>query len=137
VTFIVSLIFILLFYVVPLYRILPERLLIFPVLGRDGSWLLTATLIYLALLLAASLLRRFEEVVWPSLPALRRELTRRTGLDYLDGAGFKLSLLAIVLFIFTAIELVPLGLAAALGFASLKTKPVDLREVRAKRGHET
>jgi hypothetical protein len=130
VTFIVSLIFILLVYVLPLYRILPERILVFPVLGRDGSWLLTAMLIYLAMILAGALLSRFEEVVWPSLPRLRRRLTGRTGLDYLDGLGFKLSLLAIALFIFTAMELVPLGLVAAFGFTSLQAQPVRRRKVK-------
>ena len=135
-TFIVSLLFVAVFYIVPLYDILARRLLIFPVLGHDGSWLLTAGMIYVGLAMAAMALRQFEDVLVPALPAWRAELTRRTGIYRLDSFGFRLSLLATVLFLATDIRLLPLGLASVFGFASLKRQGVALRPVGRAQGIE-
>lgn len=119
-TFIVSFIFIFIFYATGLYRVVAGQIVVFPALGKNGSWLLTAMLIYIALALAALTLRQFEEVVWPALPKWRRAITRRTGIYRLDDFGFRLSILALILFLATDVLLVPLGLASAIGFASLR-----------------
>lgn len=129
-TFLVSLIFVLVFYVVPLYAVMAKNVLIFPVLGRDGSWLLTAGVIYVLMALGALTLKQFEDILAPALPRWREELTRRTGIYRLDGFGFRLSLLATILFLGTDPKLVPLGVASVIGFGSLKRQAVSPRPVK-------
>jgi len=129
-TFLVSLVFVLIFYVVPLYAIVAKNLLIFPVLGHDGSWLMTAGIVYVAMALGALTLKQFEDVLAPALPKWRAELTRRTGIYRLDGFGVRLSLLATVLFLGTDPKLVPLGVASAIGFGSLNRQKVTSRTVK-------
>lgn len=129
-TFIVSLIFVLLFYVIPLYRYVSGNFLIFPFLGHDGSWLLTAGIIYVVMALIALTLGQFEDLVMPSLPKWRGELTRRTGIFRLDGFGFRLSILATILFLAGDVRLVPLGLASVIGFGSLNYQEITPRFVR-------
>ncbi len=138
-TFLVSLIFVLSFYVVPLYRVIEKEVLIFPALGHQGSWLLTAGGIYVSFALGALALAQFEDVLIPTLPRWRSELTRRIGIVRLDSFGFRLSILATILFLATDVSLVPLGIASAIGFASLKRQKVKPRPVKRadiKRGTE-
>ncbi|MDP1809012.1 MAG: hypothetical protein Q8L35_05680 [Actinomycetota bacterium] len=129
-TFVVSLVFVFIFYVVPLYAIIAKNILIFPVLGHDGSWLLTAAVIYVLMALAALTLKQFEEMLAPGLPRWREELTHRAGIYRLDSFGFRLSLLATVLFLGTDPKLVPLGVASVIGFGSLNRKKVVPRAVK-------
>lgn len=128
--FLVSMIFIVLFYVIPLSAFLVDQPPVFPVLGHEGSWLLSATLIYSLMALAALTLTRFEDVLWPSLPALLRRIVRRTGIYRIDSFGWRFSLLAAILFIPTDPTLVPLGVAGALGFGSVARQKVVARRVK-------
>ena len=129
-TFLVSLIFVVLFYVLPLRRVFVDRLLVFPVLGHNGSWLMTAAIIYIGLALIALAVKQFEEMLTPTLPGCRHELTRRTGVYRLDDFGFRMAVLATGLFVATDMTLAPLGVASAIGFASLKGIDVEPRAVR-------
>src|SRR3990170_4160043 len=127
--FLVSLVFVFIFYVFPLYQMVARRVLVFPALGQNGSWLLTAGLIYVGLAVAAVAVKQFEDLLMPAFPAWRRELVRRTGVWRLDTFGWRLSVLATILFLATDTRLVPLSVASAIGFASLKVQPVLLRPV--------
>ncbi|HEB13118.1 MAG TPA: hypothetical protein ENI11_05535 [Actinobacteria bacterium] len=129
-TFLVSLIFILIFYVVPLHRVVEKQVLVFPALGHEGSWLLTAGAIYVFLAVGALGLKQFEDVLVPAFPRWRKELTRRTGIAHIDNFGFRMSFLATILFLVTDASLIPLGVASTIGFASLKYQKQQLRVVK-------
>lgn len=134
--FFVSVMFISLFYVVPLRNVVVDWPPIFPVLGREGSWVLAAALVYSVMALAALIVVRFEDVLWPSLPALRKRVIRRTGIDRIDSLGWRFALLASILFWTIDLTLLPLGVAAFLGFASVARQPVAVRKVKLSRTRE-
>ncbi len=117
--FLVSLVFIFLFYALPLNTVILEETMIFPFIGRMGSWLVAAALIYLSLALIALALFQFEDVIWPSLPRWRQAVTKRAGVHHVDKFGWRFSLLAAILFAGTDPRLIPLAVASALGFLSL------------------
>lgn len=128
--FIASLIFILLLYIFPLRFLVLNRLEFFPFLGRVGSFLLTSIIIYFCILLILYLLNQFREFLWPNLPYfLKEHFTRRTGIYNVESLGFYLAAVALIFFLAVDWTLIPLSLAALVGFGWLLRLPIHLRPV--------
>lgn len=132
--FLASLIFIVLFYIIPLRLLVIQRLEFFPFLGPVGSYLPTSALIYIVILLVLHLIKQFHDLLWPNLSYfLKEELERRTGISNIEAWGFRLSAVGLIIFLTTDLTMVPLSMAALLGFGWLLTRPVSLRAVGAVR----
>lgn len=128
--FLVGLVFVWALYVFPARALMMSGEPIFPVLGRQGSWVASAFMLYLVMALIAVTLSRFEDTLWPSFASFRGRIGLRTGLYRIDETGWRVSALAVVLFAATDIMLLPLGVAAFAGFWTLSRRPVEVRKVR-------
>lgn len=127
--FLVSIVFVGLFYILPLRLWLLQAEPVFPALGSEGSWILVAILTYSLMALAALSLKRFETIVWPGLAVLRERLTRRTGIGGIDTFAWRFALLASLLFLAVEPTFLPLGLAVMVAFVSVAQKPLTVRRV--------
>ena len=127
--FLVSVVFVGFFYILPLRVWFLRAEPVFPALGRDGSWILVAFLAYTLMAMGALSLKRFEIVVWPGLAPLRERVTRRTGIAWIDAFAWRFALLASLLFLAVDPTLLPFGLAVTLAFASVARKPRTVRRV--------
>ena len=127
--FLISIVFVGLFYIFPLHVWLLRAEPVFPALGREGSWILVAFLVYTLMALVALSLKRFEAVVWPGLAPLRERVARRTGIAGIDAFAWRFALLASLLFLAIEPTLLPLGLAVTLAFVSVVRQPPTVRRV--------
>jgi H+/Cl- antiporter ClcA len=112
---IVSLVYILIFYATGFYKTLSRNFILFPFLGADGSWVVTALLIYFALGLIFWLFNYFSDLYWPKWPKWRQRLTSNVGLKRFDSWFFYLSLFFAFFFLFSNPSLLPLALVCLLG----------------------
>jgi len=132
--FVASIIFVVLFYVFKIRFLIIDRFELFPVLGPVGSFIPTSIIIYLIILTALLLIKRFHELFWPRLPyVVTDEITRRTGIYNIELYGFWLALGSLLIFLATDITAVPLSLAAMVGFGWLRSQPIRLRPVGSLR----
>lgn len=113
--FLVSIVYIVLFYLSGLYKIISRRLLLFPFLGAAGSWLLTALLLYFTLAFIFWFFHHFSDLFWPQWSNWLYRLTNNTGLKRIDRWLFWLSLFFSFFFLFTNPSLLPLSLILAIG----------------------
>jgi len=132
--FLASLVFILLFYLLPLRLFVLNKLELFPFLGRNGSYIPTAIIIYLAILFFFYLVKQFQDYLWPDFSDfIKNNLEQRTGIYNMEIWGFWVSLIALIIFIAVDWTMVPLSLASLAGFTWLITLPVKLRPVGMER----
>ena len=132
--FLASLVFIVLFYIVPLRLPVITKVELFPFLGRAGSFIPTAIIIYLLILLFFYFIKQFQDFLWPDFSDfIKNNLELRTGIYHIELWGFWLSLIAFIIFIATDWTMLPLSLASLAGFTWLITRPVKLRPVGVER----
>lgn len=132
--FVAAVFFVLLLYVLPLRYAVIENLRLFPIMGPEGSYIVTSALIFLIILLILYLMSQFHELFWPRLPyVIKDEVTRRTGIHKIEFFGFWISAIALVIFFAVDMISVPLGLASMVGFGWLMGQPVTLRTVGSVR----
>ncbi len=132
--FVASIIFVLLFYILQLRFLIIDRFMLFPFLGREGSFIPTSIVIYFVILMTLLLIKQFHELFWPRLPyVIRDEITRRTGIFNIELFGFWIALGSLLIFLATDITAVPLSLSAMVGFGWLRSQPINLRPVGSLR----
>lgn len=132
--FLASLIFIVLLYVAPLRLLIIDKFELFPFLGRRGSFIPTAIIIYLFILLILYLVKQFQDFIRPNFSDfIKNNLEQRTGIYHIELWGFWLSLIAFIIFLATDWTMIPLSLAALAGFTWLMSLPVRLRPVGVER----
>lgn len=112
----VSLLFILIFYATGFYKILSQKLILFPFLGAAASWVVTAMLIYFGLAFSFWLLSHFSDLFFPQWRKWQKRLTSNIGLRHLDFWFFWLALFFALFFLITNPTLMPLALVLLVAF---------------------
>jgi hypothetical protein len=127
--FLASLIFVLLFYLLPLHLYLESNFVLFPFLGKKLSFLPTSALIYLLILVFIYVIYFLHDFLWPDFSKYVKRINQRSGIFRLDGVVFLLSLASFFVFLAVDLNLIPLSLSCLIGFGSLAIAPIERQPV--------